>query len=164
MHRWCYQARYHNETSSRKITSPQTPETTYVLLRWNLPTSPSRRKPCWPKRCLAKADSPLALRMKGCLCVRLVLKTQHLISVRSKQGEIHKCCLFGFPASGQGRRLISKEMATLTSPSVELKARQAPASPKPSEASCDPLQEVTFALLLRKETQRCRRLVLNQVK
>lgn len=93
--------------------------------------------------------------LKGCLCLGLMRKAQDAMSEGNNQHgpfiTLAAC------APGQGPRLISVEMKSMTSPSVKLRAGNSPVTPTGLQASCDPLRKVTFTLLWRRERERCRR-------
>lgn len=64
--------------------------------------------------------------MKGYLCVGLILKPQHLMSVGKSQRGTQAAAS---AAPGQRRGRVSSEMKSLTSPSVRLKAGSGPTTP-----------------------------------
>lgn len=91
--------------------------------------------------------------LKGCLCLGLMQKAQDAMSEGNNQHgpfiTLATC------APGQGPRLISVEMKSMTSPSVKLRAGNSPVTPTGLQASCDPFRKVTFTLLWRRERERC---------
>lgn len=92
--------------------------------------------------------------LKGCLCLGLMQKAQDAMSEGNNQHG--PFITLATRAPGQGLRLISVEMKSMTSPSVKLRAGNSPVTPTGLQASCDPLRKVTFTLLWRRERECCR--------